>query len=209
MFARPFALVLPSLIALVLSGVAQAAAPVGQPAPELTGRDTRGNLVKLSTLRGRHVVIEWTNPNCPFVRKHYQSDNLPALQREFTSKGVVWLAVNSTRADHVDYLAPPQLDAWLTQSRAAPNALLMDENGSQARVWGARTTPHMYIVDPKGTVVYAGAIDSLATASTGDIARATNHVRAGLTESLAGKAVTTPSTTPYGCSIKYASTSAG
>ncbi|MBK8764966.1 MAG: redoxin domain-containing protein [Burkholderiaceae bacterium] len=209
MSARSLALALSWLAAWVLSGAAQAAAPVGQPAPELTGRDTRGNLVKLSALRGRHVVIEWTNPNCPFVRKHYVSDNLPALQREFTARGVVWLAVNSTRTDHVDYLAPPQLDTWLTQSRAAPSALLMDENGSQGRLWGARTTPHLYIVDPKGTVVYAGAIDSLASASAGDIARATNHVRAGLTESLAGKAVTTPSTTPYGCSIKYASAAAG
>ncbi len=189
---------------LAAAGLAHASARVGQPAPELRGLDLNGKPVALADFKGRTVVVEWTNPNCPFVRKHYQADNIPALQREATGKGVVWLAVNSTRTDHADYVSPKGLSQWLTESKAAPKALIMDEKGVAGRAWGARATPHLFIVDPAGVVRYAGAIDSIASARTDDIPKATNYVRQGLGEALAGKAISTASTTPYGCSIKFA-----
>lgn len=189
---------------LAAAGLAHASARVGQPAPDLRGLDLNGKPVSLADFKGRTVVVEWTNPNCPFVRKHYQADNIPALQREATGKGVVWLAVNSTRTDHADYVSPKGLGQWLTESKAAPNALIMDEKGVAGRAWGARATPHLFIVDPAGVVRYAGAIDSIASARTDDIPKATNYVRQGLGEALAGRAISTASTTPYGCSIKFA-----
>lgn len=189
---------------LLAAHLAHATALVGKPAPELKGLTLDGKPVSLADFKGRTVVVEWTNPNCPFVRKHYQSGNIPALQREATGKGVVWLAVNSTRVDHADYVAPKGLGQWLAESKAGLTALVMDEKGVAGRAWGARATPHMFIVDPAGVVRYAGAIDSIASARTDDIAKATNYVRQGLAESLAGKPVGTATTTAYGCSIKFA-----
>lgn len=183
---------------------AQAAATVGQAAPDFTLRDTGGKPVRLSDLRGRHVVLEWTNPGCPFVQKHYRSGNLPALQKDAVARNVVWLAINSTAPDHGDYLSPPQLARWMGEQRAAASATLMDEDGRVGQAYGARTTPHMYLIDPQGRLIYAGGIDSIPSARVEDIARATNHVRQALDEALAGKPVSRPTTPPYGCSIKYA-----
>jgi peroxiredoxin len=197
-------------LALVTAAVlptttAHAAATVGQAAPDFTLRDTGGKTVRLSELRGRHVVLEWTNPGCPFVQKHYRSGNLPALQKEAVAKNVVWLAINSTAPDHGDYLSPPQLARWMGEQRAAASATLMDEDGRVGQAYGARTTPHMYLIDPHGRLIYAGGIDSIPSARIEDIARATNHVRQALDEALAGKPVSRPTAPPYGCSIKYAS----
>ncbi|MBX3660350.1 MAG: thioredoxin family protein [Ramlibacter sp.] len=184
-------------------GTAQAAATVGLPAPDFSLLDSSGKAVKLSDFRGRHVVLEWTNPGCPFVRKHYNSGNMPATQKEATGKGVVWLAINSTEKASADYLAPAPLVAWLHERKAAPTAVLMDEEGTVGRAYGARTTPHMYIVDPQGKLVYAGGIDSIPSARPDDIARATNYIKVGLNEALAGKPISAAATPPYGCSIKY------
>ena len=189
----------------LLATTAQAAAMVGQAAPDFTLRDTGGKPVRLSELRGRHVVLEWTNPGCPFVQKHYRSGNLPTLQKEAVAKNVVWLAINSTAPDHGDYLSPPQLARWMDEQRAAANAALMDEDGRVGHAFGARTTPHMYLIDPQGRLIYAGGIDSIPSARVDDIARATNHVRQALDEALNGRPVSRPTTPPYGCSIKYAS----
>ncbi len=189
----------------LLATTAQAAATVGQAAPDFTLRDTGGKPVRLSELRGRHVVLEWTNPGCPFVRKHYRSGNLPTLQKEAVAKNVVWLAINSTSPDHGDYLSPPQLARWMDEQRAAASAALMDEDGRVGHAFGARTTPHMYLIDPQGRLIYAGGIDSIPSARVDDIARATNHVRQALDEALNGRPVSRPTTPPYGCSIKYAS----
>lgn len=186
------------------SSAVQAAAAVGQAAPDFTLRDTGGKTVRLSELRGRHVVLEWTNPGCPFVQKHYRSGNLPALQRVAVARNVVWLAINSTAPDHGDYLSPPQLARWMGEQRAAASATLMDEDGRVGQAYGARTTPHMYLIDPQGRLIYAGGIDSIPSARIEDIARATNHVRQALDEALAGKPVSRPTAPPYGCSIKYA-----
>jgi peroxiredoxin len=182
---------------------ALASATVGQPAPAFTAVDTAGKSVSLADFKGRHVVLEWVNPGCPFVQKHYDAGNMQATQKDATGRGAVWLAVNSTAVTASDYRKPADMAAWMRQHNAAATATLMDADGKVGRAYGARTTPHMYVVDPKGVLVYAGAIDSKATARASDIATATNHVRAALDETLAGKPVSVASTRPYGCSIKY------
>lgn len=191
--------------AALLAGTAHAAAAVGQPAPAFTLTDTSGKTRTLAEFKGKTVVLEWTNPGCPFVRKHYDSANLPGLQKEFTGKDVVWLAINSTEKAASDYLPPQQLAAWIQGRAGAPTATLMDEEGQVGRAYGARTTPHMYIVNPQGTLVYAGGIDSIASARASDIQTATNYVRQGLNETLAGKPISQAQTAPYGCTIKYKS----
>lgn len=194
----PLPLLLTSLPAL-----AQTAA-VGQPAPDFSALDTTGKTVKLSDFKGKHVVLEWTNPGCPFVVKHYGSGNMPALQKEFTGKGVVWLAINSTETGSADYRKPADLATWLASQKATPTATLMDESGRIGKAYGARTTPHMYIVNPQGVLVYAGGIDSIPSAQVEDIKTATNYVRQSLNEALAGKPISAAVTRPYGCSVKYA-----
>lgn len=187
------------------SALSQPPAQVGQPAPAFTATDTRGKAVSLADFKGQYVVLEWVNPGCPFVQKHYDSGNLPAAQKGAAGKGVVWLAVNSTARNAADYKEPQALDSWMRSKGAAPTATLMDADGKVGRAFGARTTPHLYVVDPQGTLIYAGAIDSKPTANPADIATATNYVNQTLTEALAGQPVSRPTTQAYGCSVKYAS----
>jgi len=180
------------------------AANVGQAAPEFELLDASGRGVKLADFKGRFVVLEWTNPGCPFVVKHYGSQNMQSLQKEATAKNVAWLSISSTAREHSDYLAPAALAQRYKEWGSAQTALLMDDSGKVGRAYGARTTPHMYIVDPKGVLVYAGGIDDKRSANPDDVKTAKNFVRAALTEAMAGKPVSTPSATPYGCSVKYA-----
>ena len=193
-----------SLLA-TLAAAAQATPSVGQAAPDFTLKDTGGKTVKLSDFRGKHVVLEWTNPGCPYVRKHYDSGNMPATQKDAADKGVVWLSINSTEKSSYDYREPAKLVAWQSERKSRPTALLMDEAGTAGKAYGARTTPHMYIVSPQGTLVYAGGIDSIPSSNPDDIRKAVNYVRLGLSEALAGKPISAASTRPYGCSIKYQS----
>lgn len=186
-----------------LMGNAFAAPAVGQKAPDFVAVDTTGAKHKLSDFAGKFVVLEWTNPGCPFVRKHYGSGNMPATQKAATDKGVVWLAINSTERAASDYLKADALDAWMKSQSAAPTAVLMDEDGVIGQVYGARTTPHIFIIDPKGTLVYAGGIDSIASARADDIKTATNYVNQALGEAFGGKPISASTTRPYGCSIKY------
>ena len=182
------------------------AATVGQSAPDFTLTDVAGKTVKLSDFRGKAVVLEWTNPGCPFVRKHYQqSGNMPKLQKELADKNVVWLAINSTETGHGDYLAPAKMGEWMNAQKAAATATLMDTDGKVGKAYNAKTTPHMYVVDAAGKLAYAGAIDSIPSAKADDIARANNFVRTAVGEVLGGKAVSTPTSAPYGCSVKYKS----
>lgn len=185
------------------AGAALAAATVGQPAPAFTAVDASGKTVALADFKGKHVVLEWVNPGCPFVQKHYGSANMQRTQRDATAKGVVWLAVNSTAPDASDYKAPAAMAQWMQGRKAAATATLIDADGKVGKAYGARTTPHMYIVAPNGMLVYAGGIDNKASSNPADIAGATNHVKVALGETLAGKPVTTATTRPYGCSIKY------
>ena len=201
-------LVLPMLTAGAASPLLAhaATAAVGQAAPEFSALDTAGKSHKLSDFKGKLVVLEWTNPGCPFVRKHYSGDaggNMQGLQKEFTGKGVVWLAINSTETGSADYLAPARLAGWMGEKQAQPSATLMDESGKIGQLYSAKTTPHMYIINPQGVLVYAGSIDSVASARVDDIKTATNFIRQGLSEALAGKAISMANTKPYGCSVKY------
>ena len=188
-----------------LASTALAQAVVGQPAPAFTATDVNGKAVSLADFKGRHVVLEWVNPGCPYVQKHYGAANMQATQKAATDQGVVWLAVSTTARDHADYKPPAELAAWMKAQKAAAATTLMDSDGAVGRAYGARTTPHMYIVNPAGTLVYVGAIDSRPTANPADIAGATNHVKVALSEALAGKPVSVASTRPYGCSVKYPS----
>ncbi|MCS6996415.1 MAG: thioredoxin family protein [Casimicrobiaceae bacterium] len=190
-------------VAACLAFAAQAAT-VGQPAPDFTATDVHGKTVRLSDFRGKHVVLEWTNPGCPFVVKHYSTGNMQQLQAEKTAKGVVWLTINSTAKSHGDYLAPPALDAKMTgEWKGKPTHLLMDESGAIGKAYGAKTTPHMYIVNPQGVLVFAGGIDDKRSANPADVKTAKNWVRAALEESMAGKPISNPTPAPYGCSVKY------
>ncbi len=184
---------------------AHAAATVGQPAPGFALSDTNGKAVNLTDYKGKTVVLEWHNPECPFVKKHYDSANMQALQSKYTKDGVVWLSVSSTEPGHQDYKKPDVINALLKTSKASPTAYLMDESGSAGKSYGARTTPHMYIINPQGTLVYAGGIDDKRSANIADIKSAKNFVAAALDEMKADKPVSVATSTPYGCSVKYKS----
>lgn len=189
-------------LTLGLPLAAPAATTVGQPAPGFTLDDTTGKPVRLADFRGRTVVLEWTNPGCPFVRKHYQG-NMQGLQKAAAAQGVAWLTINSTETASGDYLTPTQLARWMADRQAAPAATLMDEDGTVGKAYGARVTPHLYILDARGTLVYAGGIDSIPSARVDDIPRATNFVRQALAELQAGRPVSVPASQAYGCAIKY------
>jgi peroxiredoxin len=184
------------------SGAATAAAP-GTPAPGFTLTDTAGRTVDLADYKGRFVVLEWTNPECPFVQKHYVSKNMQALQKEAGGRDVVWLSINSTSEDSGEYKTGDQMANWMRAQGAAPKATLIDGKSTTGRAYAAKTTPHMFVVDPTGRIVYNGAIDDKRSANPADAKTANNDVRAALTEAMAGKPVTVASTTPYGCSVKY------
>ncbi len=186
-------------------GTAHSAPSVGQKAPDFSLTDTAGKTVRLSDYKGRHVVLEWNNPGCPYVRRHDDSANMQTLQKEVTGKNVVWLAINSTADSHPDYLTAAQLGRWMVQQKAAPTATLMDEDGKVGHSYGARTTPHMYLVDPEGVLIYAGGIDNQPSARGAEQKSATNYVRQGVNEALVGKGLSKPVTAPYGCSVKYKS----
>jgi len=193
-----------TLLALALfTALAAQAASVGAPAPDFTLESVSGGAVKLSQYRGRYVVLEWVNPECPYVRKHYGSANMQRLQKEATARGALWLTINSTRAGHPEHKSPAEMAAWMKRMDAAPTATLLDPKGAAGRAYGARTTPHMFIVDPKGVLVYAGAIDDRRSTDPDDVKTAKNYVRAAMDELLAGRPVSQPSTPPYGCSVKY------
>ena len=192
-------------LAASLSSTAHAAPAIGQAAPDFTLTDTAGKAVRLSDFKGRHVVLEWVNPGCPYVRKHYGSANMQGTQREVTGKGVAWLAVNSTETGSYDYLPPARLAQWMTEQKAAATHTLMDPEGTVGQAFGARTTPHLYIVSPQGRLIYAGGIDSVPSSRAEDIAKAVNYVKQGVSEALAGQPLSHSATRAYGCSIKYKS----
>lgn len=181
---------------------ALANAPAGQPAPAFTVMDLAGKPVKLEDYRGKTVVLEWHNFGCPFVQKHYKSGNMQALQKKY-GNDVVWLAVNSTSKAASDYTEPAVLDKQLKDFKAAPARYLMDEPGTMGMAYGAKTTPHMYIIDPSGKVVYNGAIDDKRSTNPEDVKTSKNYVAAALDEMKAGKPVSVATTTPYGCTVKY------
>jgi len=176
---------------------------VGAPAPAFTATDSHGQTETLSQYRGKYVVLEWHNQGCPFTRKHYVSGNMQALQKEWTAKGVVWFTVISSAPGKQGYVTPSEENAYLEQMHAAPTAVLMDADGKIGRLYSAKTTPQMIVIDPGGKVIYDGAIDDRPTPDPGDVRGARNYVSDALTASMAGKPVETAFTRPYGCSVKY------
>jgi len=192
----------PTLLSM-LAGAALAAATVGEPAPAFNATDTSGRKVSLADFKGRTVVLEWTNPGCPFVQKHYRSANMQATQKAAVAQGVVWLSVNSTAVGDTDYKTPVEMGVWMQQQRGTPSATLMDSDGKLGRAYGARATPHMFVIDGTGRLAYAGAIDSKPTAKVVDIQTATNYVTRAVDELAAGQPVSVLSTSAYGCSVHY------
>lgn len=189
-------------ILLLVSGIALAATN-GAPPPAFTLADTAGKDVKLSDYRGKYVVLEWTNPECPFVRSHYTSGSMQSLQKEWGAKDVVWLTINSTNQSHGEYKTAAQMREWMTAQGAAPTATLIDGTSATARAYDVRTTPQMFVIDKGGNLIYQGAIDNRRSANPADAKVAHNYVAAALTEAIAGKPVTVTNTPPYGCSLKY------
>jgi peroxiredoxin len=189
---------------LCLSLPALAKPEIGKPAPDFTGTDVNGKAVKLSDFKGKTVVLEWNNPECPFVVKHYKEGNMQKLQKDATAKGVVWLSINSGAPGKQGHMDGAKAKATLAEQKGAVSAYLLDPEGKIGKLYDARTTPHMFVIDPKGQLAYMGAIDSIRSANASDVAKAENYVTAALSAISSGKPVATPVTQPYGCSVKYA-----
>ena len=198
-----------SLIALAPGGVALprlawGSAKVGEPAPAFSLDATTGKAVSLADQRGKLVVLEWTNHECPYVRKHYETGNMQALQKEATGQGVVWLTVISSAPGTQGHVSAKEADELTSGRKAGPTAVLFDPTGGVGRAYGATNTPHMYVIDRAGTLMYAGAIDDRPTTRKSDVPGANNYVRAALQAVAAGQPVKTPVTRAYGCTVKYA-----
>ncbi|MBY0564134.1 MAG: thioredoxin family protein [Hyphomonadaceae bacterium] len=185
------------------NGVAVASVATGAAAPGFSVQDADSRTRTLAEFAGRTVVLEWTNSGCPYVRKHYDAGNMQALQREATAQGVVWLQVISSARGEQGYLDGAGARARVQTDNAAPTATLLDSSGIMGRAYGARTTPHMFIIGGDGRVLYQGAIDDRPSARPASLEGANNYVRAALTDIAAGRPVQTAETTPYGCSVKY------
>ena len=193
-----------SIFAVVaLFTLAAFAVKVGDPAPDFTGTDSHGQSHKLSDYRGKFVVLEWHNNGCPYTKKHYESGNMQRLQKEWTGKGVVWFTVISSSPGTQGYVTADEENAYLGKTHAVPSAAILDANGAIGHAYGAKTTPHMFIINPQGQVIYNGAIDDRPTSDVSDINGAKNYVSEALQEAMAGQQVAVASTRPYGCSVKY------
>ncbi len=177
--------------------------PVGSAAPDFSLTDAKGKPHSLAQYKGKYVVLEWFNPECPFVKKHYGSGNMQKLQEQYTSKGVAWLTIDSNAPGTEGNLSADAASKVTTGWKTQQTALLLDPEGKAGRAYGAKNTPNMVVINPEGKIVYEGAIDSKATPNPADIPNSTNYVKVALDESLAGKPVTTSTTKPYGCSVKY------
>ncbi|HLJ90924.1 MAG TPA: redoxin domain-containing protein [Candidatus Angelobacter sp.] len=179
------------------------AAKVGDPAPDFTATDSNGKTHHLADYKGKYVVLEWHNQGCPYTKKHYESGNMQRLQKEWTEKGVVWFTVISSAPGAQGYVTAAEENSYVKKMNAVPTAVLLDPKGDLGHMYAAKTTPHMYIIDPKGTLIYNGAIDDHATSDQSDIASSKNYVSTALQQALAGKPISDPATHPYGCSVKY------
>jgi hypothetical protein len=191
--------------AFAVLGVTRAAtAQVGQAAPDFTLTDISGQRHSLSEFKGKTVVLEWVNPECPFVMKHYdQTGNIPKTQKAATSDGVIWLQINSGHPGAQGDYDAAQVAAWQKRNQVASTAYFRDQDGRVGKLYDARTTPHLFIIDSAGTLVYAGGIDSIRSSRPADINKATNYVNAALGDLKAGRPVRTKNSQPYGCSVKY------
>ena len=194
-----------TLTTICAGALCAAEAPkVGAPAPNFSLPDSQGKTRSLGDFKGKYVVLEWFNPGCPFVQKHYTSDNMQRLQKQFTGKDVVWLTIDSSAEGKEGYLTPEEANKQVAEWKMKSTALLLDPTGKVGHEYAATNTPHMYVIDPTGKLIYSGAIDDKPSTNPQDVAGATNYVKAALTEAMEGKPVATPTSRAYGCSIKYA-----
>jgi peroxiredoxin len=206
-----FLALITALVASIALGIAcrplpaSATPAIGQPAPPFAGRDSHGNTVSLANFRGSIVVLEWTNHDCPFVRRHYETGNMQKLQQQAADAGVVWLTIVSSAPGEQGFVAGKEADALTAGRGAAPRAVVLDSSGEIGQAYAAKTTPHMFVIDTGGMLVYMGAIDNEPRNAGADPARAENYVRNALGALAENKQVPTPITQPYGCSIKYKS----
>lgn len=192
------------LSCFLLTGMAlSAAVETGAPAPEFTLLDSTGSEHSLSDFKGKYVVLEWTNHQCPFVKKFYANGDMQSLQKKMTKNDVIWLQVVSSAKGKQGYLTASEAESVRVQQDVGSTALLLDPEGRVGRLYGARTTPHMFLISPEGAVIYQGAIDSIKSTNSEDIATATNYVEAAYEKAVAGKPIDPATTTPYGCSVKY------
>ncbi|MCB9721189.1 MAG: thioredoxin family protein [Candidatus Omnitrophica bacterium] len=191
------------LAAVIGTGLAQAAVQNGAMAPDFTLKDSNGNTHSLSDFKGKYVVLEWVNFDCPFVKKHYVPGNMQALQKDLTAKGVVWLSINSSAPGKQGSYSPSEVNQIMENSSAMPTAYLFDSDGKVGKEYGAKTTPHMYVVNPEGMLAYQGAIDSIPSFDSADIPKARNYVTTAINNLMSGEPVADAATTPYGCSVKY------
>ncbi|HEX4086089.1 MAG TPA: thioredoxin family protein [Chthoniobacteraceae bacterium] len=191
------------LLAALVSTIAFAEPVPGDSAPNFTLTDLQGHKHSLDDYKGKYVVLEWNNPECPFVHKHYDSGNMPRLQQEERAKGVVWLTINSAATGRQGDLSSDQIEKFLQDNHADPTAYLRDPKGTVGHLYGAKTTPDMYVINPEGKLIYEGGIDNKPTPDPADIPGATNYVRAALDEAMAGKPVAVATSRPYGCNVKY------
>ncbi len=191
------------MLTMTVSSFVWATPQIGQPAPEFKAVDSHGKTHNLSDFKGSIVVLEWTNHDCPFVQKHYSSGNMQALQKEATANQVVWLSVISSAPGKQGHVSATEANELTTARNAAPTAVLLDPEGTVGKLYGARTTPHMYVIDKEGILVYMGGIDDIPSADPSDIPKSTNYVRAALKAMNEGKPIEVASSRPYGCSVKY------
>jgi peroxiredoxin len=191
-----------AMVALTFVSAASAA-KIGSAAPDFHGTDSNGKTQSLDQYRGKYVVLEWHNHDCPYTVKHYESGNMQSLQKQWTAKGVVWLTVISSAPGTQGYMSAAQENAFLSKSGAKPTAVILDPTGAVGHLYDARTTPNMFVIDPSGKLIYAGAIDDHPTTEVSDIRVSKNYVSAALTEAMNGQTVETAYTRPYGCSVKY------
>lgn len=197
--------VLAFAIVTVLAGATRAdGLEPGKAAPDFTATDINGAEVTLSKLKGKIVVLEWNNPECPFVKKHYGAGNMQKTQKYAADKGVVWISVNSGADGKQGHLTPKEANAMIGLQKAKPAHYIIDDSGKIGHMYGAKTTPHMFVIDSGGKIAYMGAIDSIASADPADIQTADNHVIAAIDALADGKEPAVTQTQPYGCSVKYA-----
>lgn len=193
----------PLSIALFLLATPLLALVPGSQAPDFKGTDSNGVAHSLAQYRGKYVVLEWANKGCPYDQKHYLSGNMEALQRQWTSRGVVWLSVLSSAPGEQGNVTAAEENQYLKQVKASPTAALLDPSGTIGRMYEAKTTPHIFVIDPQGKLIYQGAIDDKPTTDLADVKGARNYLNEALDAAMAGKPVPTASTRPYGCSVKY------
>lgn len=200
-FFKTFSLMVIALLSFSTPGMASP--EIGRPAPSFTTDDTMGQTISLADFKGKTVVLEWTNPDCPFVHKHYDTGNMQALQKEAVADGVIWIAIDSSAKGKEGHYPASELKAIYAERKATLSHVVIDDTGRIGKLYGAKTTPHMFVINADGDLVYSGAIDNTPTADKDDVKTAKNYVRQALSDIKAGQTVTTPSTNPYGCSVKY------